>query len=70
MCQQINFSYDNAHTRNWQIVGLNECRDWSARRYDQLEWGYSECVVQCLEKLKQCDVEVLEAIEEAIAIVE
>ena len=70
VCRRMRLSYHHSHTRNWQIVGLNECRDWSTRRNDTVEWGYSECVVQCLERLKQYDAEVLEAIEEAIAIVE
>jgi len=36
--RQISESYDNSHTRNWQIIGLNDCRDWSTRRYNELEW--------------------------------
>jgi hypothetical protein len=70
VCRQIDASYDNAHARNWQIIGLNECRDWSSRRYNELEWGYCPCVATCLEQLQQCDAEVLGAIEQAIAIVE
>lgn len=67
--RQIDESYDNSHTRNWQIIGLNDCRDWSSRRYNELEWGYCTCIVQCLEKLREYDKEVLAAIEEAIEIV-
>jgi hypothetical protein len=68
VCRQIDESYDNSHTRNWQIIGLNDCRDWSNRRYNELEWGYCTCVVQCLEKLKNYDYEVRAAIEKAIEI--
>jgi len=69
VCRQIDQSYDNSHTRNWQLIGLYECRDWSTRRYHELEWGYCGCVVQCLEKLQEYDAEVLAAVEQAIAIV-
>ena len=70
VCRQIDQSYDSAHTRNWQIIALNECRDWSKRRGDSVEWGYCTCVVQCLEELKKYDSEVLAAIESAIAVCE
>jgi hypothetical protein len=69
VCRQISVSYDQAHTRNWQIIGLHECRDWSTRRYHELEWGYCTSVALCLEMLAQSDAEVLGAIEQAIAIV-
>lgn len=69
VCRQISSSYDNAHTRNWQLISLHDCRDWSKRRYNELEWGYCTCAVDCLEKLKQYDAEVLTAIEQAIATV-
>ena len=69
VCLQIDQSYDNSHTRNWQLIGLYECRDWSRRRYHELEWGYCACVVQCLERLQEYDAEVLAAVEQAIAIV-
>jgi hypothetical protein len=69
VCRQIDQSYDNSHTRNWQLIGLYECRDWSSRRYHELEWGLCGCVVQCLERLQEYDAEVLAAVEQAIAIV-
>jgi RNA polymerase sigma factor (sigma-70 family) len=68
--RQIDKSYDNSHTRNWQVISLHDCRDWSKRPYGQLEWGYSATVVGCLEKLRDYDAEVLAAIERAIAILE
>lgn len=69
VCQKIHCCYHNSHTVNWQLIGLYECRDWSSRRYHELEWGYCECVVQCLERLRAYDAEVLAAVEQAIAIV-
>ena len=68
LCRLIDESYDYAHTRNWQIISLNDCRDWTKRRYNELESGYCACVVQCLEKLKDYDAKVLAAIEKAIEI--
>ena len=62
--------YDDSHTRNWQIIALYECRDWSSRRYHELEWGMCESVVQCLERLKDNDTEVLAAVREAIRILQ
>lgn len=67
-CRQIDVSYDGAHTRNWQLIGLYECRDWSKRRYHELEWGMCECVVQCLQALKQYDAEVLSAVDDMLAV--
>lgn len=68
VCSQIDESYDNSHTRNWQIIGLNDCRDWSKRHYNELESGYCNCVILCLEQLKSNDAKVLAAIEKAIEI--
>lgn len=69
VCLQIDRSYDNSHTRNWQLIALYECRDWTKRRYHELEWGCCGCVVECLERLREYDAEVLAAVEQAIAIV-
>ena len=65
-CRCISESYDNAHTCNWQLVSLYECREWSRRLSDEFEWGYCSCVIQCLEKLRNYDKEVLAAIREII----
>jgi hypothetical protein len=65
---KIDAAYDNTHTRGWQIIALNDCRDWSTRRYNELEWGMCECVINCLEAVKKNDADVLAAIKEAIEI--
>lgn len=68
MFNKIDAAYDNTHTRAWQVIALNDCRDWSSRRYNELEWGMCECVINCLEAIKQNDAEVLAAIKEALEI--
>jgi hypothetical protein len=68
ICRQIDSSYSNFHTQNWQICGLYVCREWTKREYNEVEWGYCTCAVQCLEKLKEYDQEVLNAINKAIDI--
>ena len=66
ICHRISVNYDLSHTKNWQIIGLYECRDWTARRYNELEWGYCTSIMDCLENLKRYDEEVLNAIGQAI----
>ncbi len=66
--RKIETAYDGSHTRNWQLIALHDCRDWSSRRYNELEWGMCECAIQCLEKLREYDEIVLAAINEAISI--
>ena len=68
MFNKIDAAYDNTHTRAWQVIALNDCRDWSSRRYNELEWGMCECVINCLEAIKQNDAEVLKAVKEALDI--
>lgn len=70
VCRRIDAAYDLSHTRNWQLIALNDCRDWSSRRYNELEWGMCNCVIQCLEELCRSDEEVLNAIREARAVLE
>ena len=62
----IDAAYDLTHTRAWQIIALNDCRDWSNRRYNELEWGMCGCVEMCVESIKQNDEEVLGAVKKAI----
>lgn len=69
-CREIDQSYDNSHTKNWQIIALYECRNWDKRGYNELEWGYMGCVLQCLEKLKQYDEEVLSSVKKMINLLE
>ena len=66
ICHRISVNYDLSHTKNWQIIGLYECRDWTARRYNELDWGYCTSIMDCLENLKRYDEEVLNAIGQAI----
>jgi hypothetical protein len=66
----IDAAYDNTHTRAWQVIGLNQCRDWSKRQYNELEWGYCNCIIMCIEKLREYDKEVLAAVKECIGILE
>ena len=61
VCRSVDAAYDGSHTRNWQLIALHDCRDWSKRRYNELEWGMCECAVQCLEKLRDYDAAVLAA---------
>jgi hypothetical protein len=66
VCRVIDAAYDGSHTRNWQLIALHDCRDWSNRRYNELEWGMCECAILCLEKLREYDATVLSAVSDAI----
>lgn len=52
------------------MIGLNQCRDWSKRMYNELEWWYCSCVIMCLENIRDNDAEVLDAVCECIGILE
>jgi hypothetical protein len=64
--RQIDMAYDSTHNTAWQVIALNDCRDWSKRRYHELEWGLRGSVINCLETLKRNDEIVLEAMKEAV----
>ncbi|MHC1693857.1 MAG: hypothetical protein AB9835_00975 [Eubacteriales bacterium] len=64
----IDAAYDLTHTRGWQLIALNDCRDWSSRRYNELEWGMCECVRSCLESYKKNDEDVLAAVIRAMEV--
>jgi hypothetical protein len=66
----ISSAYDNTHTRAWQVIALHECRDWSKRQYNELEWGMCGCVTDCLEAIRANDAAVLGAINEVIGILD
>lgn len=65
----IDAAYDDTHTKAWQVIALNECRDWTYRRYNELEWGMCGCVINCLEAIKQNDAKVLAAVREALGLI-
>lgn len=65
---KIDRAYDSTHNTAWQVIALNDCRDWSGRRYNELEWGMCNSVIMCLETLKKNDEIVLNAIKEAVEI--
>ncbi|MDF2543784.1 MAG: hypothetical protein K0S47_3502 [Herbinix sp.] len=67
---EIDRAYDLTHTRAWQIIGINDCRDWGSRRYNELEWGLCATIMMIIESIKQNDIDVLAAISEAIAVLE
>lgn len=69
MFNRIDTAYGNTHTRAWQVIALNDCRDWSSRRYNELEWGMCECVINCLEAIKKNDAEVLAALKDVLEII-
>lgn len=66
--EKIDMAYDSTHSTAWQVIAIDECRDWSSRRYDELEWGMCNSVIMCLETLKKNDQIVLDTIKEAIKI--
>ena len=66
----IDRAYDDSHTRHWQLIALYECRDWTNRRYNELEWGMCECVRTALTQLKANDEQVLAAVRDMIALLE
>lgn len=69
-CRAIDRAYDDSHTRHWQLIAMYECRDWSTRRYNELEWGMCEYVRTVLEQLKKNDEEVLSAIRGMINVLQ
>lgn len=66
LCAEVDAAYDLTHTRAWQVIGMNECRDWATRRYNELEWGMCASVAMVLESIKENDARVLAAVEGAI----
>lgn len=69
-CAQIDRSYDSAHDLQWTLIALHDCRDWSKKRWQSLEAGMCMCVRWTIERLKQNDVEVLDAIRGMLAVLE
>lgn len=52
------------HDLAWALIGLNECADWST--YYACGWG--EMVELTLERIKQNDLEALEAVKRALEV--
>ncbi|MCL2106007.1 MAG: hypothetical protein FWH26_02955 [Oscillospiraceae bacterium] len=66
----IDWACDQSHTRQWQLHALYETRDWSKKYYDQMEWGTCETAVLLLQKLKECDDYIYQAVCAMIGILE
>ncbi|HEY3283776.1 MAG TPA: hypothetical protein VGN26_16040 [Armatimonadota bacterium] len=62
--QGVDAAYDLTHTRCWQVIALQDGRNWTKRLYNELEWGFCNCVVMCLEDLKRNDETVLALMKE------
>ena len=65
MCKEIGgpcfgYTYDLA----WALIGLNELVDWSTH----YACGWGEMVELTLERIKQNDIQALDAIERALAV--
>ena len=69
-CKAIDRAYDDSHTRHWQLIAICDCRDWSQRRYNELEWGMCEHVRTALAQIKKNDEDVLAAVRERLDILQ
>jgi hypothetical protein len=61
---RIGFACDDMHTRAWSIIHLEAAIDWQKRP----EWGICEIIPLIIERMKQNDIEVLEAVRRALRI--
>jgi hypothetical protein len=66
----IDWASDQSHTRQWQLHALYETRDWSKKYYGEMEWGTCETAALLLQKIKECDDYLYQAVCAMIGILE
>ncbi len=59
---------DIIHTRGWQGSALSNRIDWNKWNGDQDDFGLCSLAVQTLESIKECDLQILSATNDAIHI--
>ena len=66
----IDWASDQSHNKQWQLHALYETRDWSKKYYRQMEWAGCETAVLLLQKIKEYDGYIYQAVCAMIAILE
>lgn len=67
---KIREEYWSTHNQCWQVIALHDCRDWSNKRYNEIESGMCNYVIMSLEIIKKNDETVLRLLKECIEILE
>jgi hypothetical protein len=66
----IDWASDQSHNRQWQLHALYETRDWKKKYYRQMEWANCETALLLLQKLKEYDGYIYQAVCAMIEILE
>jgi len=58
----IDWASDQSHNRQWQLHALYETRSWKKKYYRQMEWANCETAVLLLQKIKEYDGYIYDAV--------